>query len=477
MRIYNSLTRQKQDFESIVENEVKMYVCGVTPYDYAHIGNARPAIAFDTLYRFLKAQGKHVTYVRNFTDVDDKIINAAKAQNDGMASQEKCLEVSNKFIGIYHADMKALNVLGEADDENVVEPRVTKFMDEIVQMIVTLLDKGIAYIGESGDVLYDTTQFADYGKLSGKNLEDLIAGARVEVSEDKKNPTDFVLWKSAKQGEPEWTFDAKYPQVNSGRPGWHIECSAMSNKLLGETFDIHGGGEDLQFPHHDCEIAQSKGACGGEFARYWMHNAFITVDGEKMAKSVGNFTTIHSLLEKYSGDAIRFWMLGTHYRKPVDLSEKAMADAEKVVGKMYRALQRHSESPYNFMQNDAFMPFEFVEAMEDDLNTAKALATLNESVSLLNKAMDAEDAEKVMAFHAQVKGMANVLGVLQKDPVEFLASDVDETEAAEIDALVAKRDVAKAEKDWAAADAIRDELTVKGIVLEDSKDGTTWRKA
>ena len=467
MRIYNSYTRTKEEFVPIKEGEVSMYVCGVTPYDYAHIGNARPAIIFDTLYRYLKACGNKVTYARNFTDVDDKIIKRSE-ESYGSATPENCVKLTEKFISIYHADMAKLNVLGEADDEGIMEPRVTNHMTDIVGIIVQLLDNGFAYIGESGDVLYDTTKFETYGKLSGKNLDELIAGARVEISTDKKNPTDFVLWKSAKKGEPSWDFDSKYPSVNAGRPGWHIECSAMSGKLLGETFDIHGGGEDLQFPHHECEIAQSKGAHGGDFARYWMHNAFINVDGEKMAKSVGNFRRIHDILDVYSGGAVRYWMLSTHYRKPVDLTDTALESAEKAVSKMENTLVRAEKMGAD--PKELILPIDFIEAMDDDLNTAAALAVLNESVTLLNKAIAAENVEKATVFLQQVLGMDGVLGIFSQ--AEALEGEDD----AEIDALVEARNAAKSEKNWAEADRIRDELTGRGVVLEDGKSGTSWRR-
>lgn len=457
IKFYNSLTRTKEAFMPIDENHIKMYVCGVTPYDYPHIGNGRSAMVFDTLFRFLKSQFPKVTYLRNFTDVDDKII--ARANDRGIT----CEELTKETIDIYHRDMSGINVLHSADDASIQEPLVTTHMDEIVSMIVTLLDRGFAYVGETGDVLYDTTKFPEYGKLSNKKLDELIAGARVEVSTDKKNPTDFVLWKSAKPGEPKWNFDAKYPAVNAGRPGWHIECSAMAEKEFGNSFDIHGGGEDLQFPHHECEIAQSKGACGGDHARYWMHNAFITVDGERMGKSVGNFVTIEDALKKYSGEAIRLWALSTHYRKRVDYSDEALAGAEKAVASLMRAVENADGTDVN---EDAMA--EFNKSMADDLNTAGALSVMHE------QAKKARAGDNISA-NTLLK-MGDALGLLQTTPEEYFKGEAQEGDA-EIDALVAARNTAKAEKNWAEADRIRDELTSKGIILEDGKNGTTWRRA
>lgn len=472
MKIYNSLTKQKELFTPLKEGEVKMYVCGVTPYDYAHIGNARPAIVFDTLYRYLSAQGNQVTYVRNFTDVDDKIIKRA-----GEQGLDNWQDLPKKYIDIYHHDMNKLNVLGSADDENIIEPLVTEHIEDIIKMVKTLLDKGIAYIGKSGDVLYDTTKFADYGALSGNTLEHLQAGQRVAVSDDKKNETDFVLWKSTKINEPmSWSFDYEDKdgnKVNAGRPGWHIECSAMALEHLGESFDIHGGGEDLKFPHHECEIAQSKGACGGEHARYWMHNAFINVDGEKMSKSLGNFKTIHSLLEKYSGEAIRLWMLSTHYRKPVDLTEEALERAENKVKSWYLVLKKLEEIEGDF-EMEASISAEFETALNDDLNTPLALSVFEADLKKLNKALDQEgDVESNLIANVVIE--AEILGLLQLSSDEFLRGGVDLE--IDVDALVEKRNQAKASKDWATADKIRDELKAHGIVLEDGSGGTTWRKA
>ncbi len=473
MKIHNTLTKSKVEFNPITKGEVKMYVCGVTPYDYAHIGNARPAIVFDTLYRFLKAQGNKVTYVRNFTDVDDKIINRAAEQ--GVDWQT----LPQKFIKIYHEDMAQLNVLGSAEEgdkasSHIIEPLVTENIPEIIAMIKTLLENGHAYVAPSGDVLYDTTTFPQYGALSGNTLKDLIAGSRVEVSTDKRNPTDFVLWKSVKANEPmQWNFDytdATGQKVNAGRPGWHIECSAMSKRYLGETFDIHGGGEDLKFPHHECEIAQSKGSCDGNHANYWMHNAFVNIEGEKMSKSLGNFKTIHGLLEKYSGEALRLWMLSTHYRKPVDLTEEALDKAEKKITSWYNTLSRLNKQGIYPLKVKSIIGY-ISDSLENDLNTPLLIGQLESQFTSLNsEGTSLKDKESVLN---KVLLAGNVLGLLQQNPELFLRGDVE----IDVDALVNQRNEAKANKDWALADKIRDELNEQGIVLEDGANGTTWRKA
>ena len=474
IKFYNSFTRKKEIFNQLKQGEVSMYVCGITPYDYAHIGNARPAIVFDTLYRFLTAMGNKVTYLRNFTDVDDKIIGRANEQGI------EPLQLTENFINIYHEDMKKLNVLGAADaplatGSKMKEPKVTEHIQEIVELITILLDKGFAYVGESGDVLYDTKKFADYGMLSNKKLDELIAGMRVEVSEDKKNPTDFVLWKSAKPEEPQWPFNEKYPSVNAGRPGWHVECSSMINKEFGHSFDIHAGGEDLQFPHHECEIAQGKAAYGGEYARYWLHNAFITVDGDKMGKSLGNSKKVRSILENFSGEAIRLWMLSTHYRKPVDLTEEALIAAEKRVSRWFSALKKIENKGINpkSAKIDSNISKDILKELENDLNTPAAISFIDAAVKTINLSDDPKELE---VLGARLLTEANVLGLLQMSPEEYFKGEVQEGDD-EIDALVKARNAAKASKNWSEADRIRDELTAKGIILEDSKDGTTWRRA
>lgn len=481
MKIYNSLEKSKVDFEPVIPGEISMYVCGVTPYDYAHIGNARPAIIFDTLYRFLKAQGNKVTYVRNFTDVDDKIIARA---NEGNGNWQA---LTQKYIEIYHNDMAALNVYSSGDKQNypnstltspdIIEPKVTKHIPEIIEMIKILLENGHAYVSKAGDVLYNTTKFAEYGKLSGNCLENLNMGQRIAVSTDKKHEADFVLWKSVKENEPmQWDFDYtdnKGNAVNAGRPGWHIECSAMSKKLLGETFDIHGGGEDLKFPHHECEIAQSKGSCGddAEFARYWMHNAFINVGGEKMSKSLGNFKTIHGLLEKYSGEALRLWMLSTHYRKPVDLTEQALEQAEKKIKSWYLTLSKFEGEWCAVEPKENLHTESFISSMQDDLNTAEALAGLHNTMSDLNK-IESLGNDGLWVLEG-LKYRFISLGLILQKPSVFLKGDTE----IDVDALVKQRDQAKANKDWALSDEIRDDLKAQGIVLEDGANGTTWRKA
>lgn len=403
--LYNTLTGRKEALKPH-GNNVGMYVCGVTPYDYAHVGNARPAVVFDVLFRFLNAQGLAVTYLRNFTDIDDKII--ASMQKKG----ESLSEVSQKFIDAYHKDMRALNVLhaGEYGHSTLHEPRVTAHVDDIRAMIETLVAKGHAYAVPSGDVVYDVSSFKNYGALSGKVLEDLQAGARVGVNDEKRDPKDFILWKAAKEGEPFWPA----PAVNGakdGRPGWHIECSAMSKALLGNHFQIHGGGEDLKFPHHECEIAQSEGANGEKYVDIWMHNAFITVERQKMSKSLHNFTTVNQLLEKHEGVAIRVWILGTHYRKPVDLSETALQQAAKQAKKMISAWEKLPDGEAVEDATTADLLQKFNAALADDLNTQKAIGFVNQLVKHANGQM-AENAPTLPTIKNALGQMLEVLGVM-----------------------------------------------------------------
>lgn len=451
--LYNTLTREKEAFVPLVPGKVGLYVCGVTPYDDSHIGHARVYTVFDTFYRFLKAIGFDVTYVRNFTDIDDKIIQRAKEQG------RDPLVLSEQFIGHYHEDMDALNVLNRDIDDKIVEPKVSTHMLDIVALIDTLVEKGIAYVTSSGDVNYDISQFDThrYCQLSRKKLDDLVAGARVAVSDEKRNPGDFALWKAAKEGEPESVRFQPPKGAKEGRPGWHIECSAMSKKYLGETFDIHGGGEDLQFPHHSNEIAQSEAAHECEYVKTWMHNAFITVGGEKMSKSLGNFVTIRDALKKYSGEAIRLWILQTHYRKPVDFSDTALEAAETRLRRLYKKLEG---APLEGGE----VPQDVMEALADDLNTPVAL-------SLLEKAESA----------AEIKAVGDLLGIFQMRPEEYLKGSWKQAEGEglnddQIDAFITERNNARANKDFATSDKIRDDLAAQGVVLEDGPGGTTWRR-
>ena len=461
-KIYNSLTRKKEAFKPIKPGQIGLYVCGVTPYDDSHIGHARVYVVFDTLYRFLKANGWSVTYVRNFTDVDDKIINRA---NEIGRTPER---VAQTYITSYQADMFALNVL---DPDH--EPRVTTHIPEIINLISLLERKGVAYRAENGDVYYDITKYPGYGDLAGKNIEDLMAGARVEVNKYKRNPGDFALWKDAKLGDPAWESPWGH-----GRPGWHIECSAMSKKYLGEHFDIHGGGEDLQFPHHSNEIAQSEGAHGCKYVNYWMHNAFITVDNEKMSKSLGNFTTIKSALEKYPGEAIRLWILQTHYRKPVDFSDDALEAQKNALDGLYGALNRAVEHGCDVVDQDAIDAV--YDDLADDLNTARALSRLFEQGKKLNIALKEGDHKAASIAKCTLKEIGRVLGVLQQNPVEYLHGAGSENvglDEVKIEALIAERNEARDNKNFSRSDQIRDELAEQGIILEDGPGGTTWKRA
>ena len=479
IRFYNTLTRTKEDFTPKENGKVGMYVCGITPYDYSHIGHARVAVVFDTLFRFLKSQGNEVTYVRNFTDIDDKIIN--RAAEEGVEPKE----LSEKVIGWFNEEMLALNAQVPTE-----EPKVSTTMPEIIELIKTLVEKEYAYVAPSGDVIYDISKFANYGKLVNRDIEGQKAGARVDVNDEKRNPEDFLLWKSAKAEEPESVkFESPW---GKGRPGWHIECSAMSKKYLGENFDIHGGGEDLQFPHHSCEVAQSEAANfdlvdgkpskGQQYVNYWLHNGFITVNGTKMSKSLGNFTTIRDVLKdfggKYSGEAMRLFLLNTHYRKPVDYSDMALQAAEKALNSLYMSLEKAKVLPFGEVSIAKLEAFSA--NLADDMNTAKALSHIFELDKAFNIALLQEkDEAKAASLIATIKSMANELGILQYNPQEYLKGTLWKTEGLaenEIETFINQRIEAKANKDFALADKIRNDLTAQGIILEDSPNGTTWRR-
>ena len=443
--IYNSLTRQKEAFRSLEEGKVGMYVCGVTVYDQCHVGHARVMVVFDTIYRWLMQLGYDVNYVRNFTDVDDKIIqraNLAKIDID---------ELTDSMIDAFHRDMDALGCLRPS-----LEPRATTHMPEMIAMIQALVDKGFAYVVESGDVLYAVRQFAEYGQLSGKNIDELEAGSRVEVDYHKRDPLDFVLWKRAKPDEPSW--DSPW---GKGRPGWHIECSAMSCKHLGATFDIHGGGMDLKFPHHENEIAQARAANNGKFAKYWLHNGFVNINAEKMSKSLGNFFTIAEVLEKYDPEVLRMFILSTHYRSPLDYSDAALDAAKAGLDRLYE-----SKRKLGHVQAGA-LPQAFVNAMNDDFNTAEAVAILFETCRTLNKHYNDTLAASFVA-------MTQMLNILNHEPNAWFQGD--DADISDIEALVQARDAAKQAKDYAKADSIRDALQAQGIVLEDTPEGTRWKK-
>lgn len=458
LQIYNTLTRKKQAFKPLVEGKVGMYVCGVTIYDYCHIGHARTFVAFDTVARYLRWSGYELNFVRNITDVDDKIIKRA-AENG-----ESCDALTERFTKAMHADFDALNMLRPD-----IEPRVTTHMPEIIEVIEKLIANGHGYVADSGDVLFEVSTFADYGKLSLQNLEMLQAGARVEVEEDKRNPLDFVLWKSAKPGEPMW--DSPW---GKGRPGWHIECSAMNMKHLGDVFDIHGGGSDLAFPHHENEIAQSCCAHKTNYVNYWMHSGMVQVNKEKMSKSLGNFFTIKDVLEVYDPETVRYFLLSGHYRSQLNYSEDNLKQSRSALERLYTAL-RGIELVAVDEQVAAAYREPFKAAMDDDFNTPEALPVLFELAKEINRVKES-NAMLAGQYASLLIELSAVLGILTQDVETFLQGEHD-SEVAEIEALIAARNQARADKDWAAADIARNRLTEMGIVLEDGAAGTTWRKA
>ncbi len=463
MKVYNTLTRQKEEFIPQQEGKVKMYVCGPTVYDYIHIGNARPYVVFDTVRRYLEYKGYDVTYVQNFTDVDDKIINRANKENSSMQ------EISNRYIEEAFHDADGLNV-----KRATVHPRVTEEMNHIIEMIQILLDKEFAY-EDKGTVYYDTKKFPEYGKLSKKNLDELIAGAseRVSIDDAKKNPTDFVLWKPHKPGEPKW--DAPW---GAGRPGWHIECSVMAKRYLGDTIDIHAGGEDLIFPHHENEIAQSEAANGKQFSKYWLHNGFITVDNEKMSKSLGNFFTVRDIAAHFPYEVIRFFILGGHYRGPINFSDELMKDAQNGLERIKNCkkdlayyIQNCPESALKQNENPEELEkfkAQFEIAMDDDFNTANAITAIYELVRFTNKAIKENiSKEFALKIQAMLDKLCGVLGIAEMKQTQ-------EEDTAEIEALIAKRTEAKKNKDFAAADAIREQLAQMGITIKDTRQGVQW---
>lgn len=475
LAIYDSLTGRKQSFKPLVEGKVGMYVCGMTVYDYCHIGHARMMIGFDMVVRWLKQLGYDVNYVRNITDIDDKII--ARAAENG----EEIGVLTERFITAMHEDFAALGCL--APD---AEPRATDHIDEMQHMIETLVTGDYAYAGNNGDVYYAVDSFADYGKLSKRNLDDMQAGARVDVENDKRNPFDFVLWKAAKPDEPQWASP-----WGQGRPGWHIECSAMSTKCLGNTFDIHGGGHDLQFPHHENEIAQSEAATGCEYARNWMHVGFINVDGEKMSKSLANFSTIRDVVAKYLPETVRFFLLSSHYRSQVNFSDSALDEAHNSLSRLYNALKLAEQQKGQTIVIDEELTTEayrtaagqdFIKAMNDDFNSSTAISVLFGLARDINKAIKAEDVETAWKLAQQLKALARVLNILQQPVQQFLQAVVGDTTENSltdvmIDDLIVERAEAKTNKNFARADAIREQLKEAGIELEDSRAGTTWRRA
>lgn len=460
LQIYNTLTRKKEVFTPIHQGKVGLYVCGCTVYDLCHIGHARTYISFDNIARYLRFSGYDVNYIRNITDVEDKIIKRAIENN------ETTEQLTERTIAAMHEDFDALN-MARPD----LEPRVTTHMPEIIEMIETLVAKSHAYIADSGDVLFDVSSYSDYGKLSGQNLEQLQAGSRVDVDETKKNPLDFVLWKSAKPEEPSW--DSPW---GAGRPGWHIECSAMNAKVLGKHFDIHGGGSDLQFPHHENEVAQSCCALDTPYVNYWVHTGMVQVDQEKMSKSLNNFFTIRDVLAKYDAETTRFFLTTGQYRSQLNYSTDNLEQARASVERIYTALRDVPVSgKVSLDKNNPFV-VNFCKAMDDDFNTPEALSVLFEVAKQLNVAKQANSNEAV-ELASILKGLGGLLGLLQLDPAEFLQGEGNDEEVAEIEALIKQRNDARANKDWAAADDARDKLKALNVILEDSAGKTTWRKA
>lgn len=453
--VYNTLTQQKEIFKPLKPGKVDIYVCGMTVYDYCHIGHARMLVAFDMVSRYLRESGYAVTYVRNITDIDDKIIKRAQENKESFDI------LVDRMVAAMYEDLKALGVL--PPDQ---EPRATQHISHMIAMIQTLIDKEFAYVADNGDVCYHIKQFKTYGELAHQDLEKMRAGARVEVETSKYDPLDFVLWKLAKPGEPQW--DSPW---GAGRPGWHIECSAMSIDCLGEHFDIHGGGLDLAFPHHQNEIAQAEAATGKKFVNYWLHNGFVQVNKEKMSKSLGNFFTIRDVLKKYSGEVVRYFLLASHYRSPVNYSEENLQSAQSALERFYIALRGLEGG--KAVDND--FSKRFAEVMDDDFNTPEALAVLFDLAREINRVRET-DVEQARQLAGLLKKLGGVLGLLQQQPEKFLHAGGDEQEIQKIEKLIAARNQARKEKNWQESDRLRDELTRLGISLEDTAQGTIWRR-
>ena len=479
MKLYNTMTNKIEEFTTIEENKVKMYVCGPTVYNYIHLGNARPIVVFDTLARYFKYKGMEVDYVQNFTDVDDKIIN--KSIEEGISASE----VSEKYIKCFFEDINRLNIL-----ESVKRPKVTENMEEIIEIIQKLIDNGFAY-EKDGDVYFEVKKYKDYGKLSNQKIEELELGARIDVSEIKKNPMDFALWKKKKkEGEPFW--ESPWGQ---GRPGWHIECSAMAKKYLGDTFDIHGGGQDLVFPHHENEIAQSKCAYHGNFANYWLHNGFIQINGDKMSKSTGNFFLLREILEKFSGNAVRLFILSTHYRKPINFSFENMEDTKKALQNIVKSMNKFEGivekyknektaeiTNLDFSQKIDEFDKKFEDAMDEDMNTPQALATIFDQIRETNKfiSVNKDELSKIYSeieksYESLKRKIGNVFGIeieMENSAKEEDGENMELTKKL-IELLIKLRSEARSEKNFKLSDEIRDELKVLGVEIKDNRDGTT----
>ena len=455
LKIFNSLTKKKETFKPIVPGKVGIYVCGITVYDYCHIGHARSMIVFDVVTRYMRARGYDVNYVHNITDIDDKIIN--RANENG----ESCEALTMRFIDALHEDEKALGI-----KPSDLEPRATEHLKEIIELVQALIESGNAYVADNGDVYFDVRKFKSYGKLSHRNIDDLISGARVEIGDIKRDPLDFVLWKIAKPDEPKWESP-----WGAGRPGWHIECSAMSTHFLGQPFDIHGGGLDLKFPHHENEIAQSEAAHNKNFANIWMHAGLLQVDNEKMSKSLNNFFTIREILEKYHFEEVRYFMLAGHYRSPVNYSEDNLAKVHQSLISLYTALRGLPEVSEENTEFDK----KFNQAMDDDFNTPVAFSVLFEMAREINRLREQNDTQQAAKLASGLKRLGGILGLLQQDPEVYLKGNSDDAE--KIDALIEQRNQARRDKDWAKADRIRDQLVSMRVVIEDDAKGTTWRRS
>ncbi|GAB1438658.1 cysteine--tRNA ligase [Providencia sp.] len=460
LQIFNTLSRQKEEFKPIHAGKIGMYVCGITIYDLCHIGHGRTFVAFDAISRYLRYLGYDLNYVRNVTDIDDKIIKRAAENNESVE------DLTTRMLAEMHKDFDALNILRPDS-----EPRATRHIGEIIELTQSLVERGHAYVADNGDVMFEVKTDPNYGLLSRQDLEQLQAGARVEVADVKRNPMDFVLWKMSKEGEPSWESP-----WGLGRPGWHIECSAMNSKTLGNHFDIHGGGSDLMFPHHENEIAQSTCAHDGPYVNYWMHSGMVMVDREKMSKSLNNFFTIRDVLEYYDAETIRYFLLSGHYRSQLNYTEENLKQARSALERMYTAL-RGTDKSVAPAGGEEFKA-RFIEAMNDDFNTPEAYSVLFDMVREVNR-LKSEDMSAASSMAAQLRELAGVLGLLEQDPEAFLkggAQAEDDAEVTKIEALIKQRNDARQSKDWALADQARDALTAMGIVLEDSSAGTTWRR-
>ncbi|WP_368484951.1 cysteine--tRNA ligase [Pseudoalteromonas sp. SD03] len=458
VQIYNTLTRQKEEFKPMVDGKIDMYVCGITIYDYCHIGHARTFVGFDVIVRYLRHLGYDLKYVRNITDVDDKIIK--RANENGEAINDLTVRMTKAM----HEDFDSLNMLRPD-----IEPTVTGHMDEIIAMVERLIAKGHAYVAADGDVLFDVSTFEQYGALSQQDLTMLQSGSRVEVAQDKDDPLDFVLWKKAKAGEPSWSSP-----WGEGRPGWHIECSAMSSKHLGEHFDIHGGGSDLQFPHHENEIAQSCCANNGQYVNTWIHTGMVQVNKEKMSKSLDNFFTVREVLKQYDAESVRYFLISGHYRSQLNYSQENLDQARSSLERIYTALRGVEPVECELESNEYVAKFR--KAMNDDFNSPEALPVVFEVAKELNRVKDS-DSEKAGHLAFILRSLGEILGIAQQAPEAFLQGGQNDDEVAEIEALIVKRNDARASKNWAAADEARDALNALGVVLEDSAGKTTWRKA